>query len=734
MRNWYNRFLSAKAGTALALAQIVYKDDILANNLVPSLCGFFYGTLEVRLEAGKERDSYTTLLRPGVALIHISLEVACVAAGYKPDQTVPKKEEMKVAALIKRAIMTFAYHEIGHLLFTDMSGDQFKPYSGAKLKFVHDVSNILEDIAMERNCMSKHPLYKFSKRYFKWMDKALFAHAFDNYKDNGDLQSFIAYLLGYCRISGGRMPGRNAMFDSLVAKGLVPKLRDAHREPDGQARLAKQIAIAEWILKELGVSDQQLQSYAPQTQQRPIIILIDPQPGGKGKQMKQKPLKGPLPPVSVVECGKGDDDDDEGEGDDDIMDQNPEIIDQRTNPPESDEDEDGEGAGSKADQSDEDREEGDEGSSDDGEGDEDEDDDGDGDGSDGEADSDGEPDGQSSHQAGKGKGAIGNSTNAGDTVPEIDSNDPLSVEEGDSFGNPPDAELRAAIAIGKANGSIVIASKSLDVDQTGASKSRSQFGDARQKNGIRIAALASAIEEMKADTAPKTLFRDEEGEDIDLDAYIDSVVTSTPSIEIFQREIPGVEITDLAVSILVDVSGSMGSGRDACAHLACCLVAQACERSDTPIEIECFSDGDVLYLKEFEDDLPTASKWLGLLLEGMAGHYSEREDITGLSMWGGTNCEAATKTVVERLKLYEGKQKKLLFVITDGDTGSPKTMGETVARAREEGIAIIGIGIGTSEANLRACFGRCKSFNERTLGTLPAYVSEEVKRAIGRVD
>ena len=719
MRNYYSRISKAKAGTALALAQAVYQNDILANNLVPTLCGFFYGTLEVRLEAGKERDSFTTLLRPGVALIHLSLEVACVAAGYQPNQNVPKNKEQQVAALIKRAIITFCYHEIGHLIFTDMSGDQFKPFSGGKLKFIHDVSNILEDIAMERNCMSKHPLYRFSKRYFKWMDKALFLHTFDNYKDNNDIQSFLTYLLGYCRISGGRMPEGNAWFQSLVQKGLVPKLRDAHREPDGQARLAKQIAIAEWILKELNIDDQQLQSYAPQTQQRPIIILVDPQPGRKGQTMKQKPMTGPLPPVSIVECGG------EGEGgedEDDLDDQDADIIDMRKNPPESDEDE-GEGKGSGSQGPDEE----DEGDEDEAEGAGDE-------GEEGDEESDQSDDGPSSHMAGKGKGGLGGSTDAPDTVPEIDSNDPLEMDEDDGFGNAPDAELQAAIAIEKADGSVIVASKSLEVSQAGAAKSNAQFEDARRKNGARIAALASAIEEMKADTAPKTLFRDEEGEDIDLDAYIDSVVTSTPSVEIFQREVPGMEITDLAVSILVDVSGSMGGHRDACAHLACCLVAQACERSNTPIEIECFSDGDVLYVKEFDDDLPSAVKWLGLLLEGMAGYYNERQDIPGISMWGGTDCEAATKTVVERLKLYEGKEKKLLFVITDGDTGSPAEMGRVVAQARNDGIAIIGIGIGTSEANLRACFGRCKSFEESTLGTLPAYVSEEVRRSIGRVD
>ena len=73
---------------------------------------------------------------------------------------------------------------------------------------------------------------------------------------------------------------------------------------------------------------------------------------------------------------------------------------------------------------------------------------------------------------------------------------------------------------------------------------------------------------------------------------------------------------------------------------------------------------------------------------------------------------------------------KLVFIITDGDTGDPDRVGELIRGAREEGTVVIGIGIGTSEESLRKCFGHCKSFDTSSLSKLPDYVSDEIRDAM----
>jgi Mg-chelatase subunit ChlD len=103
-------------------------------------------------------------------------------------------------------------------------------------------------------------------------------------------------------------------------------------------------------------------------------------------------------------------------------------------------------------------------------------------------------------------------------------------------------------------------------------------------------------------------------------------------------------------------------------------------------------------------------------------------------LWHGTELEEALPLVLSGLRRYEEKQAKLLFVITDGDTGSPDRTGRLIQEAREEGIVVIGIGVGVSERNLRRCFGRCKSFSQESLEKLPDYIAQEIEEAMASVN
>jgi hypothetical protein len=160
------------------------------------------------------------------------------------------------------------------------------------------------------------------------------------------------------------------------------------------------------------------------------------------------------------------------------------------------------------------------------------------------------------------------------------------------------------------------------------------------------------------------------------------------------------------------------------------MAALACEEAEIPTEASVFSTGGILYLKQFEDDPSVYRTYLGMMYDDLNGYYHAAES-TGLYLWGGTDCESALAILLSNLEKYDGKQCKLVFIVTDGDTGDPEKVGALVRGAREEGTVVVGIGIGTSEANLRSCFDRCHSFSLSTLKNLPDYIAGEIQLALG---
>lgn len=756
---------------ALELARAVFKRDIRPN-LSSSFSAIFLGKLRIILECDDRDQQYTYLKKPGVAVIHLGLGAVCRYAVDNPSNPIPPNQVEAYAKRIKTFIIGYAYHEIGHLLFTDMTGGALKSIDikyNPFLGFIKDVLNVMEDPKMER-LMSKDIIYKFSKPYFGILTKAIFAPQAKKYKDNGTVADLLNYLLLWLRCGPKALAGHNnAMFDSLVPKGIYDKIRECHRENDAMERARKQVAFAIWLVDELGIKAKDVGQRT--TQDRPVIIIVDKTPGGQQQQKPLMPKDMPLPPVSIAEVG------DEEDGDDEDGEQpDADIIDARKNKPEPKEEDDESSESGKGDSSDEGDE--DEGDGDDPKGSEskqkpskspskpqksDEPDEGDDaewgdegedDGVSDEGDEDGEEescdeedgddgeDGESQssqNQDSDSKQSTAGHENGPKSKPsvadkdfdwEFGAEDPIEAMAEAALDTAVDADLDTALTIdSESEDRSQEYDAKVDFEVTDPDTANKTFERCAESLGFMPAALADVIKELKAESEDIDLHYLSDGEEIDLDDYLDIKASGTKSLDVYRDDIKGREITDLAVSVLVDCSGSMGGQPSMFAYSASVLVALACEEAEVPCELAAFSTRGVLYVKHFNEEWSDCRETIGMLCSEIAGCYDTVSNDT-IYLWGGTELEEALPIVLGNLRKYEEKQAKLLFVITDGDTGDVRKTGEFIQAAREEGIVVIGIGVGTSESNLRECFDHCCSFSQSSIAKLPEYVAHEIEEAI----
>ena len=708
----------------MAQSKLWWAKNIIDRNVIPegeaSVNAMFYGGLKVAIRSSNGPDSYTFQPKPGMATIVLSPATAAAAATSAPNSpTAPTPKEMR---WMKAAALGLLYHEIGHLKCTDMTGKPFqdaakdleqlasriKAPAEAISSSAQTFANICEDPAEER-LMSNHRLYSFTGKYFRFLRKRIFVPMAAKYQDDGDIDSLFNYILLYYRVGPAAISGKNAIFEKLSQKGLRKKLAEVYKEENAYARARKQIDLYIWIIDNSGLKEKQACASQPQTPDRPIIILVDPDPNGKHQKSVLQPEIGNLPPVSVVQAQSGG-----SQEKNDDSDQNPIIIDQRKNKPSGEEGEEkGNGEGSE------------QGSSEEAEGNE-----GKEGGKDGENDSSSSS--SSSSSAGKEKGGLKAGGDEGGEEEDIFSIGSEDADEiGDDFGDAYDASLDQTVAmLNESRGKgWVEARRAVQVIDDSPVSLFDSF--ASQNSGLAVA-LASSLRELKDASAPEVISRLSSGSDVNLDDYIDIEATDSPSISFFQEEIPGREITDLAVSILVDCSGSMMGDSCRTATAACSLICLGCEAADVPSEVTAYSSGDVVWIKRFEDDVATAKPYFGLLDNSCSHSYRDADNL--IHLWGGTTTEDAAALVIQSLRGYEGKACKLLFVITDGYTSNIDRMKEVVSAARKDGIVVIGIGIGVGRDALERNFGKCASFDRSSLGSLPEYVATQIREAMATPD
>lgn len=684
------------------LARAVYRRDIRPSALGSSISSMFFGSLSVSIEADDDLECYTYMRKEGKAVVHIGLGFACLASGYNPNGHV--KDALQMAKRLKTAMYAAAYHELGHLKKSDMTGEPYKAIPTQYtpfMPFIKKGTNVIEDPAMERE-VRKSPYMKRIGLFFKWVNKNYFTKEAKSYKDDGSLDSFLNYLLLYLRVGPHLIASRNAIYDSLIPKGIEAKLREAYRERNATRRLKKQITFFEWVVDE--VQPDTTKDAVGGFHERPVIIIVDPKTGKKGKLTPQ-PSDGEeedseLPPVSVVEAKEAEDGDGtEKEGENPDAD----IIDMRKNRPEGSE----EGETEVADTPD-----------------------GGGEGEDEGSDTEDSP--SKSHQAGTGEGPDERSGQA-DFDWELGDEDPVEVLAVQGLDSEYDPELENALRVEGETDKSSTAYLARDMyDVADADAAMNLYFQQTAKAASVTSGLAYSLTELKAETASTEIHWLSDGEELSFNDYLEDKMSGCPTHEIYVDTKKGREITDLAVYLLVDCSGSMEGEASQLAYTTSCTVMAACKEADVPTEISAFSsawgEGGILVVKSFEDSPEEAIPRMGLLCSETGNVYDQIAP--GLSLWGGTDCESALALALGRIRNYDEKANKLLFVITDGDTGSPETTGALVSQARQEGIVVIGIGIGTSLDNLRKCFAHCKVFSSQSLGQLPGYVAEEIRLAM----
>lgn len=693
----------------IRLARAVYTRDIKQGALGSSLSALFFGKLRISVEAAESDDTYTYLRKPGWAVIHIGLWTGLRAAGFKRTDPVDANRVMKDAKAIKTALEALSYHEIGHLLESDMSGEEFDKIPQKYLPFSNFIkigSNAIEDPAME-SIVKKNPYRKFMGKYFRWLTNRMFFEEARKYRDTNDEQGFLYYILLYLRVGPKILTRKNAMFESLRPKGIVRKLRDAFKEKDAKLRCRKEISFLIWCIDELGLQPStanKVKGYA-----RPIILIV----GKSGNSMPLPPEnsgksngKTELPPVSVAVAGGAaggggetpdadiidlrqdkDDPDDAGEGNDQQKNPSAESEDGSAN-----EGEEGEERAQSSESQSSQKQEGD----------------------------------LTASGSGDSEAPIGEEE-AFDW--EIGDDDPIEVLGSERLDEAVDEDLANALEtdalVDNDQQVVCIARDSYTVKNL---EPREQYRKFSAKISHLTGSFVTALEKLREESASRTLRNLSDGEDICVEDYIEAVRSGEPPLEIYTQETRGAEITDLAVSLLVDCSGSM-SDKTQFTYAASCLIATACEEAKVPTDISVFSSGGSLVLKSFDEDTEDCIDRLGMIYHPLQYAY-QLESPSPVSLWGSTDCPSALALTLGRMRKYDEKAYKLVFIITDGDTGGPEVVGKMVSQAREEGIVVIGIGIGTSYSNLKKCFGHCRCFDATSLGQLPAYIAKEIEDAM----
>lgn len=139
------------------------------------------------------------------------------------------------------------YHEIGHLKYTAMHCTLITDYKEAKYRgAIHKLHNILEDIVIERYCMSVR--YAYTRKYFEFLESLLFTEdKAKDYRDNDDMISFFNFLLLKLRmkkkfIGSNKFASEHPEYLDYVKMVLT--------EADGVKRIEKTITFFEWLLSQ----------------------------------------------------------------------------------------------------------------------------------------------------------------------------------------------------------------------------------------------------------------------------------------------------------------------------------------------------------------------------------------------------------------------------------------------------------------------------------------------------
>lgn len=193
-----------------------------------------------------EKDTNRRLIKIGGKLVQRILKL---------PSTLTQEEAEKVIRPATLIIFGLNYHEMGHNMVTDMVSRDIIDYPKEELRdFMHKVFNTEEDYVCEEAADKKVrrdlPDFIPPKVFFDFIIESLFREDAETYKDTGDVNSFLYYLLLILRVGKDAIKGENAVFEKYKDE-IIPRMTDILTEENPTERLHKVVTFCEWMVENI---------------------------------------------------------------------------------------------------------------------------------------------------------------------------------------------------------------------------------------------------------------------------------------------------------------------------------------------------------------------------------------------------------------------------------------------------------------------------------------------------
>ena len=202
---------------------------------------------------GNCSSAYTKMTGPDKDVFKVVIGGAMVAqSAMMPDSFSTKDTLKPFVGPAKASFKALMYHELGHVLFTDMTFEELLKYDTKYHGFIFQLFNILEDPVVEL-MISKYvetirPYDRSPRAYINYIKKQLFSLQCKDYKDAGNIETFLQYLLLLVRCGKDAIASTNAVFEKYK-KDIVPMIKEILCESNQTLRQTKTVHLADWMIK-----------------------------------------------------------------------------------------------------------------------------------------------------------------------------------------------------------------------------------------------------------------------------------------------------------------------------------------------------------------------------------------------------------------------------------------------------------------------------------------------------
>lgn len=566
---------------------------------------------------GASRGTYSCLVpsKDGTSIVYrIVIGGATVSSILNLPSTFHSKDTLRpYVRPIKKAIMGLNFHEISHVMISDLTFAGFADCDPNYDGLAKRLFNICEDPIADKfiiDFFERERPYDVSPRaYMEDLHQHAFYDHLAEYTDDGSLDSFLQYLLLLVRCGRKKIPNTNAVFEKYSAD-LVPMLKAILSEPNGTRRQVLSVDLAKWIYE--NVKEFDWSAVSPPEDMR--------MPTGKIRGDRPSPMSadGGLPSGST--SGR--------ELADALDDTSPESEESK---PES------------------------------------------------------EPETEEPPGTGAPK--------------ETESDDVSGFD--DCFEDLLNSSYSHEFVIAKD----VYVVKNPDALQT-------ELDAQLEQSSACIENVSKFLTLFKGRIKPRRIGGFMSGR-LDIRAAMQDEARGGGSLRLFNRTLPRGRMTDLAVSLVCDNSGSMSGTKSRLASIAALALAQACEWSKVPFECSCFTktsdcmDGTSITIieKSFDDSFEKAKPYFAINDSCLIHMLDETIPVP---TFAGNSEEVNLYHITTNLAKC-GHKTKLMIVFCDGaTTGSRNSLRLVLKRAKDLGIHVIGVGL---MSRLDSLYEHCRNFD-----------------------